>query len=40
MGQLHIDGWGVAQADLERRWGSAELPDRCRLFARPSPGRW
>ncbi len=38
MGQLQIDGWGVAQADVERRWGSAELPDRCWLFR--SPATW
>ncbi len=36
MGQLRIDGWGVAQADLERPWGSAELPDRCWLFRSPT----
>jgi hypothetical protein len=33
---LQIDGWGVAQADLERSWGSAELPDRCWLFRSPT----
>ncbi|MBW3616069.1 MAG: hypothetical protein KY439_12300 [Actinobacteria bacterium] len=36
MSQLQIDGWGVAQADLERSWGSAELPDRCWLFRSPT----
>ncbi len=36
MSQLQIDGWGVAQADLERSWESAELPDRCWLFRSPT----
>lgn len=36
MSRLQIDGWGVAQADLERSWGSAELPDRCWLFRSPT----
>ena len=25
MGHLHIDGWGVAKVDLERRWGATVL---------------
>lgn len=29
---LDIDGWGVAQADLERSWSGRELPDHCWLF--------
>jgi hypothetical protein len=30
--QLTIDGWGVAQVDLERTWSGPELADRCWLF--------
>lgn len=33
---LEIDGWGVAQADLERSWSGRELPDRCWLFRSPT----
>ena len=36
MGHLQIDGWGVAQVDLERHWGSGDLPDRCWLFRSPT----
>jgi hypothetical protein len=36
MSRLQVDGWGVAQADLERSWESAELPDRCWLFRSPT----
>ncbi len=32
MSSLEIDGWGVAQADLETSWSGQELPDRCWLF--------
>ncbi len=33
---LEIDGWGVAQADLETSWLGRELPDRCWLFRSPT----
>jgi hypothetical protein len=32
MSRLEIDGWGVAQADLETSWSGRELADRCWLF--------
>ena len=38
MDQLQIDGWGVAQADLEGSWAGRELADRCWLFR--SPATW
>jgi hypothetical protein len=34
--RLEIDGWGVAQADLERTWSGQELTDRCWLFRSPT----
>lgn len=32
MSRLEIDGWGVAQVDLERRWSGGDPADRCSLF--------
>jgi hypothetical protein len=34
--RLEIDGWGVAQVDLERSWSGQELADRCWLFRSPT----
>lgn len=36
--RLHIDGWEVASAELERRWAGRdrEPPDRCWLFRSPT----
>jgi hypothetical protein len=34
--KLEIDGWGVAQIDLERSWSGRELADRCWLFRSPT----
>jgi hypothetical protein len=34
--RLEIDGWGVAQVDLERSWSGRELADRCWLFRSPT----
>ncbi len=36
MSRLEIDGWGVAQADLERSWTGRELADHCWLFRSPT----
>jgi hypothetical protein len=36
MSRLEIDGWGVAQADLETSWSGRELADRCWLFRSPT----
>lgn len=31
-GGLEIEGWAVAQADLQRRWSGQQLPDHCSVF--------
>jgi hypothetical protein len=36
MSRLEIEGWGVAQADLERSWTGRELADHCWLFRSPT----
>ena len=38
--RLDVDGWGVAQVELERSWLGRELADKCWLSARRLPGRW
>lgn len=36
MSRIEIDGWAVAQVDLERSWSGQEPPDTCWLFRSPS----
>lgn len=33
---LDVDGWEVAQVELERSWSGRELPDKCSLYRSPS----
>ena len=34
--RLDVDGWEVAQVELERSWSGRELPDKCSLYRSPS----
>ena len=36
MNRLDVDGWGVAQVELERSWSGRDLADKCWLFRSPS----
>ena len=38
MSWLEVDGWAVAQVDLEHTWGRRDIPDRCWVFR--SPAGW
>lgn len=38
MDRLPVDGWEVAQVELDRSWSGRELPDTCWLFR--SPAAW
>ncbi len=36
MTHLEVEGWEVAQVELERSWSGREPADRCLLFRSPS----
>jgi hypothetical protein len=40
LNHLSIDGWGVAQVELERSWSGRDLADICWLFRTASTWTW